>query len=80
MSRLKIDIDDELDFDLEEGDIVIHIKSNGDVGKVYMPDMNLKVKESTGYRKFLECIDILKPGTSKEFIKHYEIERKGKLN
>ena len=77
---MRIDIDHDLDFDLEESDIVLHIKSNGEVGKVYMPDMNLKVKESTGYKKFLECIEILKPGASNEFIKYYEIERKGKLN
>ena len=46
MSRVKIDIDDELNFDLEEGDMILHIKHNGDIGKVCMPDMNAKVKES----------------------------------
>ena len=43
MSRVKIDIDDELDFDLEEGDMIVHINHNGDIGKVCMPDMNPKV-------------------------------------
>ena len=59
MSRVKIDIDDELDFDLEDGDMIIHIKHNGDIGKVCMPDMNAKVKESVGYHKMLQVLEIL---------------------
>ena len=50
MSRVKIEIDNELDFDLEEGDMIIHIKHNGEIGKVCMPDMNQKVKESIDAR------------------------------
>ena len=80
MSKIKIDVDDELDFDLEEGDMILHIKHDGEVGKVVMPDMNKKVKESAGYDKLLECLDILKPGTKEEFIKYNEKQRKGSLH
>ena len=58
MSRVKLEIDDELDFDLEDGDMIIHIKHDGEIGKVCMPDMDYKVKESLGYKKMLECLDI----------------------
>ena len=80
MSKIKIDIDDELDFDLEEGDMIIHIKHNGDIGKVCMPDMNTKVKESIGYKKLLECLEVLKPGTRKEFLNYHDEQIKRTLN
>ena len=80
MSRVKLEIDDELDFDLEDGDMIIHIKHDGEIGKVCMPDMDYKVKESLGYKKMLECLDILKPGTREEFIKYNEAKRKGTMH
>ena len=79
MSRVKIDIDDELDFDLEEGDMIVHIKHNGDIGKVCMPDMNSKVAQSEGYNKLLKVLEILKPGTKEEFIK-YDSKQKGSVH
>ena len=80
MSRVKIEIDDELDFDLEEGDMIVHIKHNGDIGKVCMPDMNSKVAQSEGYNKLLKVLEILKPGTKEEFIKYHENKRKGTVH
>ena len=59
MSRVKVEIDDDLDFDLEDGDMILHIKHNGDIGKVCMPDMNPKVKNSVGYNKMLQVLEIL---------------------
>ncbi len=80
MSRIKIDIDDQLDFDLEEGDMVIHIKHDGDIGKVCMPEMNSKVQNSVGYSKMLKVLDVLKPGTGEEFVKYHEKQRKGTMH
>ena len=80
MSRVKIDIDEELDFDIEEGDIIIHIKHDGDIGKVCMPEMNTKVQNSEGYDKMLKCLEILKPGTKNQFIKYHENKRKGTVH
>ena len=56
--------------------MIIHIKHNGDIGKVCMPDMNPKVAESVGYHKMLQVLEILKPGTREEFIKYHENKRK----
>jgi len=80
LSRVRIDIDDELDFDLEDGDIIIHIKHDGEIGKVCMPDMNSTVQNSEGYKKMLQCLEILKPGTKEEFIKYRESKRKGSIH
>ena len=54
MSRIRFESNDELEFDLEEGDFIIHIKANGDVGKVCMPEMDSKVQNSSGYKKILD--------------------------
>ncbi len=80
MSKIKIDIDDQLDFDLEQGDMVIHIKHDGDIGKVCMPEMNPKVQNSVGYHKMLQVLEILKPGTKEEFINYHEKQRKGSIH
>ena len=80
MSRVKIEIDEDSEFDLEDGDMIIHIKYDGDIGKICMPDMNPKVKNSTGYKKMLEVLDLLKPGTKNEFIKYHERQRKGSVH
>ena len=80
MSKIDIEIADELDFDFEEGDSCIHIKSDGTIGKVFMPEMNSKVVNSTGYRKLLDVIDILKPGAKNEFIKYNQGRVKGRLH
>jgi len=80
LSRVKVQIDDELDFDLEDGDMILHIKHNGEIGKVCMPDMNADVQNSIGYHKMLQVLDILKPGTKEEFIKYHDKQRKGTVH
>ena len=80
LNNIKIDIDDELDFDLEDGDMILHIKSDGSIGKICMPDMSPKVQQSVGYHKMLQCLEFLKPGTREEFIKYHEKQKKGSLH
>ena len=45
-----------------------------------MPDMNQKVKNSVGYHKMLQILEILKPGTKEEFIKWNEKKLKGSIH
>jgi len=80
LSKIDFEIVDELDFDFEDGDSCIHIKSNGTIGKVFMPEMNNKIAYSKGYRKLLDIIDILKPGAKNDFIKHNQSRTKGRLH
>jgi len=80
LNKIKIEIDTELDFDIEEGDMLIHIKHNGDIGKICMPQMNHKVQMSSGYQKMLTCLEALKPGTKNEFDRHHEAKRRGTMH
>lgn len=65
MSKLDIEVTDELKF--EVGDCCIIIKPNGTIRKVILPEMNNRVPQTAGYKKMLKVIDILKPGAKKNF-------------
>ena len=68
MSKFNIEIDDHLD--MEVGDSVIVIKKDGSIGKVILPEMTNETQHTAGYRKMLQVLEILKPGTKKDFLKH----------
>ena len=68
MSKFNIEIDDHLD--MEVGDSVIVIKKDGSIGKVILPEMTNETQHTAGYRKMLQVLEILKPGTKEDFIKH----------
>jgi len=80
LSRVKVEQSTEFDIEFEDGDAIIVVQSDGNVRKLYMPNMDTKYFNSDGYKKLLECIDILQPGAKEEFIKHHEIERKGRIH
>lgn len=67
MSRINIEIDDTLD--MEIGDSVVVIKKDGSIGKVILPEMSPEIQQTKGYKKMLEVLELLKPGTKKDFIK-----------
>ena len=68
LSKFDIDIDDHLD--MEVGDSVIVIKKDGSIGKVILPEMNNEMQHTQGYKKMLQVLDLLKPGSKKDFIEH----------
>ena len=68
MSRIDIEVNDELDF--EVGDCCIIIKPNGTIGKVILPEMDHRTPLTEGYKKMLKIIDIIKPGAKKEFTEY----------
>ena len=68
MSKIDIEVTDELNF--EVGDCCIVIKPNGTIGKVILPEMNNRTPQTEGYKKMLKIIDILKPGARKEFTQY----------
>ena len=68
MSRIDIEISDELDFDV--GDCCIVIKPDGTIGKVILPEMSNRTPQTAGYKKMLEVVDFLKPGAKKDFIQY----------
>jgi len=68
LSRIDIEVSDELDF--EVGDCCIVIKPNGTIGKVILPEMDHRTPLTEGYKKMLKIIDIIKPGAKKEFTEY----------
>ena len=68
MSRIDIEVNDEIDF--EVGDSVIVIKENGTIGKVIVPEMGVSTTKTAGYKKMLEVLDFLKPGARKDFTEY----------
>ena len=68
MSRIDIEVNDELDF--EVGDCCIVIKPNGTIGKVILPEMDHRTPLTEGYKKMLKIIDIIKPGAKKDFVEY----------
>ena len=68
MSRIDIEVNDELDF--EVGDCCIVLKPNGTIGKVILPEMTNHTPLTKGYKKMLQVIDILKPGAKNDFVQY----------
>ena len=68
MSKFNIEIDDHLD--MEVGDSVVVIKKDGSVGKVILPEMDNETQHTAGYKKMLQVLEILKPGSKEDIIKH----------
>jgi hypothetical protein len=68
LSKVNLEIAENLEF--EDGDIAITIKPDGAIGKIIMPKMNEEIRNSEGYRKMLDVVELLSPGAKEEFIKH----------
>ena len=73
MSKVNLEIAENLEFD--DGDIAITIKPDGAIGKIIMPKMTEEIRNSEGYRKMLDVVEILSPGAKEEFIKHDSKEK-----
>ena len=73
MSKIDLEITDNLNF--EEGDCAVIIKEDGSIGRVLMPDMNRKMLETEGYKKLLDVLEVLQPGSRDKMIDH---AKKGK--
>ena len=67
-SKIDIEVNDELDF--EVGDSVIVIKKDGTIGKIILPEMGVGTTRTAGYKKMLEVIDFVKPGAKKDFTEY----------
>ena len=77
MSKVNLEIANNLDF--EDGDIAITIKQDGAIGKIIMPKMNEEMRNSEGYKKMLDVVELLSPGAKEEFIKH-DSKEKGSIH
>ena len=77
MSKIGLEIAKSLEF--EDGDCAVIIKDDGSIGRVIMPKMNAEVLKTEGYKKLLDVLEVLQPGSREEFIKYSEKD-KGRLH
>ena len=68
MSKIDLEITDNLDF--EDGDCAVIIKEDGSIGRVIMPEMNRKMLDTEGYKKLLDVLEVLQPGSRDKMIDH----------
>ena len=70
LSKIDLEITDKLEFN--EGDCAVIIKEDGSIGRVIMPKIDKAFLNTEGYRKLLDVLDLLQPGSKNEMIKHSE--------
>ena len=77
MSKIDLEIADSLEF--EEGDCAVIIKQDGSIGRVIMPQMNQATLKTEGYKKLLDVLEVLQPGSRNKLIKHNQ-KQKGSIH
>ena len=77
MSKIDVEITDKLEFN--DGDCAVIIKEDGSIGRVIMPKIDKAFLSTEGYRKLLDVLDLLQPGSKDEMIKHSE-KAKGRVH
>jgi len=73
LSKIDLEVTDNLEFD--DGDCAVIIKNDGSIGRVIMPKMDTEMLNTEGYRKLLDVIEILQPGSKEKFIKYNEKDK-----
>ncbi len=73
MSKIDLEIADNLEFD--EGDCAVIIKPDGSIGRVIMPKMNQATLKTEGYKKLLDVLEVLQPGSRDKLINHNQKEK-----
>ncbi len=73
MSKIDLEISDNLEF--EEGDCAVIIKEDGSIGRVIMPKMNQATLKTEGYKKLLDVLEVLQPGSRDKLINHNNKEK-----
>jgi hypothetical protein len=73
LSKIDLEVTDQLEFD--DGDCAVIIKEDGSVGRVIMPRVNKDILKTEGYKKLLDVLEVLQPGSRDKMIKHAEKEK-----
>ena len=73
MSKIDLEVSDNLEFNV--GDCAVIIKEDGSIGRVIMPRVNKAMIESEGYKKLLDVLEVLQPGSRDKLIQHAEKEK-----
>ena len=68
MSKIDLEVSDNLEFD--DGDCAVIIKEDGSIGRVIMPKVDKDILKTEGYRKLLDVLEILQPGSRDKMIRY----------
>ena len=77
LSKIDLEISDNLEF--EEGDCAVIIKEDGAIGRVIMPKINRATLDTEGYKKLLDVLEVLQPGSRDKLIQHNQ-KNKGSVH
>jgi|TARA_B100001093_G_scaffold440187_1_gene440562 hypothetical protein len=70
LSKIDLEVSDTLEF--EDGDCAVVIKEDGSVGRVIMPKVDKVILKTEGYKKLLDVLEVLQPGSKDKMIQHAE--------
>tara|TARA_X000000950_G_scaffold283061_1_gene383100 strand:- start:1129 stop:1362 length:234 start_codon:yes stop_codon:yes gene_type:complete len=73
LSKIDLEVSDNLEF--KDGDCAVIIKEDGSVGRVIMPKVNKDLLKTEGYRKLLDVLEVLQPGSRDKMIQHAEKDK-----
>ena len=73
MSKIDLEITDKLEFN--DGDCAVIIKEDGSIGRVIMPKVDKEILKTEGYRKLLDILEVLQPGSRDKMIRHAEKDK-----
>jgi hypothetical protein len=73
LSKIDLEVSDNLEFD--DGDCAVIIKQDGSIGRVIMPKVDREILKTEGYRKLLDVLEILQPGSRDKMIQHSKKEK-----
>jgi hypothetical protein len=73
LSKIDLEVSDNLEFN--DGDCAVIIKEDGSIGRVIMPKVNKDMLETEGYKKLLDVLEVLQPGSRDKMIQHAEKDK-----
>ncbi len=73
MSKIDLEVSDNLEFN--EGDCAVIIKEDGSIGRVIMPKVDKEILKTEGYKKLLDVLEVLQPGSRDKMIQHAEKDK-----
>jgi len=73
LSKIDLEVSDNLEFD--DGDCAVIIKEDGSIGRVIMPKVNRSILKTEGYKKLLDVLEVLQPGSRDKMIQHARNEK-----
>jgi hypothetical protein len=73
LSKIDLEVSNNLEFN--DGDCAVIIKEDGSIGRVIMPKVDKDILKTEGYKKLLDVLEVLQPGSRDKMIQHAEKDK-----